>query len=156
MQSEEAKLVAFFRSPEGEALGQQGDHDNLSPAETAIRAMRRLQSRAPVPQTYTLPKSPDNVLSARALEAAEVQNDRERQLRETALHYAHVAAALYREGLGAAPLREEATPEVSEAQCRVLCKLIAQTTETVVSVSTARTMILAVWAARSEAGPNDR
>lgn len=38
--AEEAKLVAFFRSPEGDALGRAGDYDNLSPAETAIRAMR--------------------------------------------------------------------------------------------------------------------
>jgi hypothetical protein len=38
--SEEAKLVAFFRSPEGDALGRAGDYDNLSPAETAIRAIR--------------------------------------------------------------------------------------------------------------------
>lgn len=40
--SEYEKLVAFFRSQEGAELGRQGDHDNLSPAETAIRAMRAL------------------------------------------------------------------------------------------------------------------
>jgi len=39
---EEEKLVAFFRSPEGNKLGRDGDHDNLTPAETAIRAMRSL------------------------------------------------------------------------------------------------------------------
>ena len=38
--AEEEKLVAFFRSPEGDALGRAGDYDNLSPAETAIRAIR--------------------------------------------------------------------------------------------------------------------
>lgn len=38
--SEYAKLVAFFRSQDGAELGRQGDHDNLSPAETAIRIMR--------------------------------------------------------------------------------------------------------------------
>lgn len=40
--AEEEKLVAFFRSPEGDKLGRDGDYDNLSPAETAIRAMRHL------------------------------------------------------------------------------------------------------------------
>ena len=40
--SEMSKLVRFFRSREGDALGRDGDHDNLSPADTAIRAMRRL------------------------------------------------------------------------------------------------------------------
>jgi hypothetical protein len=39
--AEEEKLVKFFRG-EGDSLGNDGDHDNLSPAETAIRAMRRL------------------------------------------------------------------------------------------------------------------
>lgn len=43
--SEERKLVEFFRSPEGDQLGRDGDHDNLSPADTAIRAMRRLNAR---------------------------------------------------------------------------------------------------------------
>lgn len=48
--SEEQKLVDFFRSPEGERLGIQGDHDSLSPAETAIRAMRSLPaSEGPLP-----------------------------------------------------------------------------------------------------------
>jgi len=42
--AEEAKLIAFFRSPEGDKLGRDGDHDNLSPAETAIRAMRNLSA----------------------------------------------------------------------------------------------------------------
>jgi len=41
--SEQQKLVEFFRSDEGEALGRQGDHDNLTPAETAIRAIRDLR-----------------------------------------------------------------------------------------------------------------
>lgn len=41
--AEEEKLVAFFRSPEGDRLGRDGDADNLSPAETAIRAIRDLQ-----------------------------------------------------------------------------------------------------------------
>lgn len=36
---EEAKLVAFFNSPEGSKLGRDGDYDHLTPAETAIRAM---------------------------------------------------------------------------------------------------------------------
>lgn len=40
--AEEEKLVAFFRSPEGDKLGREGDYDNLSPAETAIRAMRKV------------------------------------------------------------------------------------------------------------------
>jgi hypothetical protein len=40
--AEEAKLVAFFRTPEGDKLGRDGDHDQLSPAETAIRAMRNI------------------------------------------------------------------------------------------------------------------
>lgn len=40
--AEEAKLVAFFRSKDGDVLGRGGDWDNLSPAETAIRAMREL------------------------------------------------------------------------------------------------------------------
>lgn len=40
--TEEQKLVAFFRSREGSRLGNQGDHDNLTPAETAIRAMKEL------------------------------------------------------------------------------------------------------------------
>lgn len=40
--AEEMKLVEFFRSPEGDKLGRDGDHDELTPAETAIRAMRHL------------------------------------------------------------------------------------------------------------------
>jgi hypothetical protein len=40
--AEQAKLVTFFRSPEGDQLGRDGDHDGLTPAETAIRAMRKL------------------------------------------------------------------------------------------------------------------
>lgn len=43
--SEEQKLVDFFRSEEGSLLGSQGDHDNLTPAETAIRAMQKLLVR---------------------------------------------------------------------------------------------------------------
>ena len=43
--TEEAKLVAFFRSPEGDWLGRNGDYDGLSPAETAIRAIRRLSEK---------------------------------------------------------------------------------------------------------------
>lgn len=46
--AEEAKLVAFFRSKEGDKLGRDGDYDNLSPAETAIRAMRELIKLQPV------------------------------------------------------------------------------------------------------------
>lgn len=42
MSLEEKKLVAFFKSGEGDSLGREGDHDNLTPAETAIRAMRKL------------------------------------------------------------------------------------------------------------------
>lgn len=38
--AEEQKLVEFFRSREGDAIGRNGDHDSLTPAETAIRAMR--------------------------------------------------------------------------------------------------------------------
>ena len=38
--TEEQKLVAFFRSEEGDELGRAGDYDGLSPAETAIRAMK--------------------------------------------------------------------------------------------------------------------
>jgi len=41
--AEEAKLVEFFCSAEGDRLGRDGDHDNLSPAETAIRAIRCLE-----------------------------------------------------------------------------------------------------------------
>lgn len=37
--AEEEKLVAFFRG-DGERIGRAGDYDELSPAETAIRAMR--------------------------------------------------------------------------------------------------------------------
>lgn len=37
--TEEQKLVRFFRTLEGDGLGRRGDYDNLSPAETAIRAM---------------------------------------------------------------------------------------------------------------------
>lgn len=40
--SENQKLVDFFRSDEGAELGLQGDYDELTPAETAIRAMREL------------------------------------------------------------------------------------------------------------------
>jgi hypothetical protein len=40
--AEESKLVAFFRSSDGGQLGRDGDHDGLTPAETAIRAMRKL------------------------------------------------------------------------------------------------------------------
>lgn len=43
--TEEEKLVAFFRSPEGESLGRDGDHDGLTPAETALRAIRDLRRR---------------------------------------------------------------------------------------------------------------
>lgn len=39
--AEESKLVAWFRN-EGKKLGDEGDYHNWSPAETAIRAMRRL------------------------------------------------------------------------------------------------------------------
>lgn len=39
--AEERKLVEFFRSPEGAQIGVDGDHDGLSPADTAIRAIRR-------------------------------------------------------------------------------------------------------------------
>jgi hypothetical protein len=38
---EEAKLVAWFRN-EGKRLGDEGDYNNWTPAETAIHAMRRL------------------------------------------------------------------------------------------------------------------
>lgn len=43
--TEEEKLVAFFRSKEGADLGRDGDYDNLSPAETAIRAIRDLRKQ---------------------------------------------------------------------------------------------------------------
>lgn len=39
--TEQQKLVAFFKG-DGEKLGAEGDYDRLSPADTAIRAMRRL------------------------------------------------------------------------------------------------------------------
>jgi hypothetical protein len=39
--AEEAKLVAFFQSAEGDKLGRDGDYDNLTPAETAIRFMKK-------------------------------------------------------------------------------------------------------------------
>lgn len=42
-QRETRKLIDFFRSPEGDTLGRNGDLDNLSPAECAIRAMKELQ-----------------------------------------------------------------------------------------------------------------
>lgn len=38
--SEEQKLVDYFNTVGGDALGRQGDYDELTPAETAIRAMR--------------------------------------------------------------------------------------------------------------------
>jgi len=41
--AEEDKLVAFFRSAEGDSLGRDGDADGLTPAETAIRAIRELR-----------------------------------------------------------------------------------------------------------------
>lgn len=34
------KLISFFRTTEGDAIGRQGDHDGTTPAVTAIRAMR--------------------------------------------------------------------------------------------------------------------
>lgn len=37
------KLIDWFRSPEGDTLGHNGDLDNLDPADCAIRAMRELQ-----------------------------------------------------------------------------------------------------------------
>lgn len=40
--AEVSKLVQFFCSREGDGLGRQGDYDDLSPAATAIRAMRLL------------------------------------------------------------------------------------------------------------------
>lgn len=43
--AEEVKLVAFFRSPEGDALGRAGDYDNLSPAATAIRTIRTIRTQ---------------------------------------------------------------------------------------------------------------
>lgn len=35
------KLIEFFNN-EGESIGRDGDYNNLSPAETAIQAMRKL------------------------------------------------------------------------------------------------------------------
>lgn len=43
--SDTKKLVAFFRSAEGDELGRDGDYDNLCPADTAIRAIRDLRRR---------------------------------------------------------------------------------------------------------------
>lgn len=43
--AEERKLVEFFCSPEGDSIGRDGDYDNLTPAETAIRAIRELRSQ---------------------------------------------------------------------------------------------------------------
>lgn len=40
---EEQKLIDFFCSPEGDSIGREGDYDNLTPAETAIRAIRELR-----------------------------------------------------------------------------------------------------------------
>lgn len=42
-QRELRKLIDWFRSPEGDTLGRNGDIDNLSPADCAIRAMRELR-----------------------------------------------------------------------------------------------------------------
>lgn len=42
MKTEEEKLVDYFRSDEGCTLGRLGDLKGLSPAETAIMAMREL------------------------------------------------------------------------------------------------------------------
>lgn len=47
--AEEEKLVAFFRSAEGYRLGRDGDHDGLTPAETAIRAIRRANTSSAEP-----------------------------------------------------------------------------------------------------------
>jgi hypothetical protein len=47
--AEERKLVEFFRSSEGSFLASAGDADNISPADCAIRAMRRLNAIAPGP-----------------------------------------------------------------------------------------------------------
>lgn len=43
-QRELRKLIEFFRG-EGSQLGNDGDHDGLSPADTAIRAMRKMGVR---------------------------------------------------------------------------------------------------------------
>lgn len=42
-QRETRKLIDWFRSREGDTLGRNGDLDNLSPADCAIRAMRELR-----------------------------------------------------------------------------------------------------------------
>lgn len=42
-QNELRKLIDWFRSPEGDTLGRNGDIDNLTPADCAIRAMRELR-----------------------------------------------------------------------------------------------------------------
>lgn len=42
---EEDKLVAFFRG-DGSAMGREGDHNNWTPAETAIHFLRRSPSGA--------------------------------------------------------------------------------------------------------------
>jgi hypothetical protein len=35
------KLVEFFKSKQGDRIGRDGDYDNLSPAETAIRFIKK-------------------------------------------------------------------------------------------------------------------
>lgn len=42
LNAEEQKLIEFFLSPEGKDIGRDGDYDNLSPAETAIRFMKSI------------------------------------------------------------------------------------------------------------------
>jgi len=42
-QRELRKLIDWFRSREGDTIGRNGDADNLSPADCAIRAMRELR-----------------------------------------------------------------------------------------------------------------
>ncbi len=54
--SEEQKLVEFFRSPEGDQLGRDGDYDHLTPAETAIRAMRVLSGQLRMAETVEIPE----------------------------------------------------------------------------------------------------
>lgn len=51
------KLIAFFQSPEGDELGRAGDYDNLSPADTAIRAIRGLGPAPRGPLTLDTPAS---------------------------------------------------------------------------------------------------
>ena len=93
---EEKKLVAFFRSKEGDELGRDGDHDNLSPAETAIRAMRKLISleSQPLPEgMVAVPVEPTQAMVDAVLTTIHEREDKYLRERVRADYRAMLAAA---------------------------------------------------------------